>query len=78
MSLSISAISKQQWVSVVKNVIFAGISAYGAAILVSSTDQRGAILLGIMAGLKVIEKLFTPSVVTPSQPVAPVSNVPTV
>lgn len=60
--MSVSKLTKEQWFSVVKNVVFAALAAYVAAISVSGTDQRGAVLVGVMAALKVVEKLLTPAV----------------
>lgn len=61
--MSLSVITKEQWVSVVKNAIIAGVAAFGVAFQangdVSRTAFYSAVVAGVTAVIKVVEKAFT-------------------
>lgn len=61
--MSISVITKEQWVSVVKNAIIAGVATFGVALQasgeVSRTAVYSAIVAGVAAVIKIVEKAFT-------------------
>lgn len=63
--MSISPITKEQWISVVKNAVIAGLVSFAYTLQVSGLTKPGIVSAGIAAGVaivKVIEKLFTPAV----------------
>jgi len=57
--MNLSLPTKTQWVSVLKNALLAGVSAVLAAVTTGNTDYKAVAVLGFMAALKVVEKLFT-------------------
>lgn len=61
--IEISPISKNQWKSVLRNAIFAFVSAFVPVLLYSDNLDRaaitGGVVAGIMAVLKVCEKSLT-------------------
>lgn len=61
--MSITPISKDQWVSVVKNAIIAGAAAFVTALQatgdVSRTALYSACATAVAAAIKVVEKSFT-------------------
>lgn len=61
--MSISVISKEQWVSVVKNAVFAGVAAFAVAFQasgeVSKTAFYSAVVAGVTAVIKIVEKTFS-------------------
>lgn len=63
--MSVSKLSKAQWVSVVKNALIAGLTAFVATVQVTGLNKAGAIS-GLSAALtavvKFVEKLLTPTV----------------
>lgn len=64
--MSISALSKQQWVSVAKNAVFSGAAAF---LIILEANQFNINKVTLMAGgaaaltaiIKFVEKLLTPS-----------------
>lgn len=64
MSLTVSALDKTQWASVVRNSVFTFLTVLLASLTVSQDISRPALLAALsaagMAVLKVVEKAFTP------------------
>lgn len=60
--MKLSTISREQWVSVVKNAVIAGVAAFGVALQasgeVSRTAVYSAIVAGVTAVIKIVEKSF--------------------
>lgn len=60
--MAISPITKSQWVSVVKNAVIAGVAAFAVALQasgeVSRTAVYSAIVAGVTAVIKIVEKSF--------------------
>ena len=54
----LSKLDKAQWISVLRNTVFAALSAAIPYILAGQYNVGAS--AAIMAGLKVVEKLFTP------------------
>lgn len=59
-----SPLTKDQWVSVIRNSVFAFLAVV-VPLLATSTDLsqasvKAAVVAGIMAAFKVVEKVFTP------------------
>ncbi len=60
--MTVSPLTRSQWVSVAKNALFAGLSAFAVAIQVQGLTRPGleaAAVAGVTAALKVVEKLFS-------------------
>ena len=56
-------LSKEQWLSVVRNAVFAFAATFSTSLSVSGELNRSALFsaatAGLMAAFKVVEKLFT-------------------
>ena len=61
--MKLSPITKEQWVSVVKNAIIAGVASLGAALQQSGDLNKATLTAAIVAAgaaiIKVVEKAFT-------------------
>ena len=53
--MKLSTLTKGQWISVVKNAILAGAAAYAA----TGTTGKVALIAGVMAAFKIVEKSLT-------------------
>ena len=66
MSVSVSNLSKDQWVSVVKNAVIAGVVAFctvvGASGNINQDVLSSAAVAAGVAAVKIVEKLLTPVV----------------
>lgn len=61
--MNITPLTRNQWISVVKNAIIAGVAAFGVALQasgeVSRTAVYSAIVAGVAAAIKIVEKAFS-------------------
>lgn len=61
--MNITPLTRNQWISVVKNAIIAGVAAFGVALQasgeVSRTAVYSAIVASVAAAIKIVEKAFS-------------------
>jgi len=61
--MRISPISKQQWISIIKNSVIAGLAAFATSLQFSNDISKPAVITASVAALtaiaKTIEKAFT-------------------
>lgn len=61
--MNITPLTRNQWISVVKNAIIAGVAAFGVALQASGEVSRTAVYSAIVAGaaavIKIVEKAFS-------------------
>ncbi len=59
--MKLSPITKSQWLSVIRNAVFAAIAAAVALYAAGTSDTQVLVATAIMAALKVVEKAVTPA-----------------